>query len=213
MAEAPESKERSNPERKTRIVSDLIESFVGKNSILSVGLRDARFLRQFSWLAISTLAMASCSEPEQPRASYAPIAQIEQSFGRLVATANMPTPNQNGTGDRLGLFMDNTGTIWGIPLMYDEHGNLLGCAPPTLREAPITDKIPEGAPDIVGAYNEPTSWRGGTGSLELIFRDAQGTLRWQPLTGGDLKSGPICWAQTPPVQPLKYYRIARTDAK
>lgn len=157
---------------------------------------------------------ASCSrKPEQPKAAYVPIAQIEQSFGRLVTTANMPTPNQNGTGDRLGLFRDDTGTIWGIPLTYNEHGNLLGCAPPTLREAPITDKIPEDALDIVGAYNEPSGWRGGTGRLELIFRDAHGTLRWQPVTGDDLKSGPICWSQSPPVQPLKYYRIGRTDAK
>ena len=173
--------------------------------------------RTVLWVGLCGIAFflsASCRrQPERPRASYAPIAQIEQSFGRLVTTANMPTPNQNGTGDRLGFFRDDTGTIWGIPLTYNEQGNLLGCAPPTLREAPITDNIPGDPLEIVGAYNEPTGWRGGTGSLELILRDAHGTLRWQPVTGGDLKSGPICWSQSPPVQPLKYYRIARTDPK
>src|SRR6185436_7388440 len=72
---------------------------------------------------------AACGRKTEPKAVYAPIAQIEQSYGRLIATANMPTPDQNGTGDRLGLFRDDTGTIWGIPLIYDEGGKLLGCAP------------------------------------------------------------------------------------
>ena len=157
---------------------------------------------------------ASCRrQPERPRASYAPIPEIQQTFGRLFATSNLPTPDQNGTGDRLGLFRDDTDTLWGIPLTIDENGNILGCAPPGLRDAPVTDRYPSDAGQIVGVENAPTGWRGGTGRLELIFRDAHGTLKWQPVTGGDLKSGPICWSQSPPVQPLKYYRMARTDAK
>ena len=169
------------------------------------------------WLAvvllITILLSASCRrQPERPRASYAPIPEIEQTFGRLFATSNLPTPDQNGTGDRLGLFRDDTGTLWGIPLTIDDNGNILGCAPPGLRDAPVTDRYPSDAGQIVGVENAPTGWRGGTGRLELIFRDSHGTLKWQPVTGGDLKSGPICWSQSPPVQPLKYYRMARTDA-
>lgn len=157
---------------------------------------------------------ASCSrKPEQPKAAYAPIAQIEQSYGRLIATANMPTSDQNGTGDRLGLFRDDAGTIWGIPLTYDERGDLLGCAPPALREAPVTDHIPADALDIVGASNEPTGWRGGTGKLELLFRDTHGGLRWQAIAAGELKNGPLCWSQSPPVQPLPYYRLVKTGSK
>ena len=153
---------------------------------------------------------ASCSrKPEQPKAVYAPIAQIEQSYGRLIATANMPTPDQNGTGDRLGLFRDDTGTIWGIPLMYDEGGKLLGCAPPMLRDAPATDNIPADTLDIAGAFNEPSGWRGGTGKLELLFRDAGGGFHWQSITSGMMKAGSVCWSQSAPVQPLPYYRLIK----
>lgn len=160
------------------------------------------------------LLSASCSrKPEQPKAAYAPIAQIEQNYGRLIATANMPTPDQHGTGDRLGLFRDDTGTIWGIPLMYDEGGKLLGCAPPMLRDAPVTDKIPADTLDIVGASNEPSGWRGGTGKLELLFRDAGGGFHWQSITSGMIKAGPVCWSQSAPVQPLPYYRLIKANTK
>ena len=139
---------------------------------------------------------ASCSrKPEQPKAAYA------------------PTPDQNGTGDRLGLFRDDTGTIWGIPLMYDEGGNLLGCAPTTLRDAPVTDKIPADTLEIVGAANEPSGWRGGTGKLELLFRDTLGGFRWQSITSGTIRAGPLCWSQSTPVQPLPYYRLIKTNTK
>lgn len=166
------------------------------------------------FLLISLFLSASCSrKPEQPKAAYAPIAQVEQSYGRLIATANMPTPDQNGTGDRLGLFRDDTGTIWGIPLMRDEGGNLLGCAPQMLREAPVTDKIPAEALDIVGASNEPSGWRGGTGKLELLFRDARGGFHWQSITSGMIKAGPVCWSQSAPVQPLPYYRLIKANTQ
>ena len=168
------------------------------------------------WAAVLVtvlLLSAACRKLEQPKAAYAPIAQIEQSFGRLIATANMPTPDQNGTGDRLGLFRDDTGTIWGLPLMRDEGGNLLGCAPPMLRDAPVTDKIPADALDIVGASNEPSGWRGGTGKLELLFRDAQGGLHWQSIASGQIGTGPVCWSQSAPVQPLPYYRLIKANTR
>ena len=165
-------------------------------------------------LVIVFFLSASCKrKPEQPKAAYAPIAQIEQSYGRLIATANMPTPDQNGTGDRLGLFRDDAGTIWGIPLMHDERGNLSGCAPPALRDAPVTDKIPEDTLDIVGASNEPSGWRGGTGKLELLFRDVQGGLHWQSIASGEIRTGPVCWSQSAPVQPLPYYRLIKANTK
>lgn len=161
-------------------------------------------------LSVCLSLFASCSrKPERPKATYVPIAQIELTYGRLVATANMPTPDQNGTGDRLGLFRDDAGTIWGIPLMYDQGGSLLGCAPSTLHEAPVTDNLPADAPEIVGASNEPSGWRGGTGKLELTFRDSHGGFHRQSIASGELKSGPVCWSQSAPVQPLPYYRLAK----
>lgn len=166
------------------------------------------------FLLISLFLSAACSrKPEQPKAAYAPVAQIELSYGRLIATANMPTPDQNGTGDRLGLFRDDAGTIWGIPLMYDEGGSLLGCAPSTLREAPVTGNIPADALEIVGASNEPSGWRGGTGKLELLFRDSQGGFHRQSVASAELKNGSVCWSQSAPVQPLPYYRLSKTGSR
>ena len=55
------------------------------------------------------LLSASCggeSRSEQPRAAYTSIAQLQQTYGRLVTVSNSPTLDQNGTGDRLGLFRD-----------------------------------------------------------------------------------------------------------
>ncbi len=93
-----------------------------------------------SWIILGTIILliaASGCQPERPRVAYGvPVAQLEQSYGRLITASNMPTPDQNGTGDRLGLFRDDSGTIWGIPLTIGENGSVIGCAPHTLREAP-----------------------------------------------------------------------------
>jgi hypothetical protein len=68
---------------------------------------------------------------------------------------------------------------------------------------------------VIGSTNEPTGWRGGTGDLELVLRDKQGTIRWQAVRGGDLPGGPACWApEIPgPPQQLHYYRLAPKPAK
>jgi hypothetical protein len=134
---------------------------------------------------------------------------LEHSYGRLITAANAPTPGQNGTGDRLGLFRDESGTIWGIPLTVGDDGSVLGCAPPALREAPVSDTLPSDAVEIVGAANEPTGWRGGTGKLEVLLRDVHGGLRWHSVAAAEIKTGPVCWSQSPPVQPLKYYRLVK----
>jgi hypothetical protein len=74
-------------------------------------LRAVGMLLAWSVLVTAILLTASCSQPEQPRASYVPIAQLEQSYGRLITVSNEPTPGQHGTGDRLGLFRDEGGTV------------------------------------------------------------------------------------------------------
>lgn len=158
-------------------------------------------------MIIVVIASAGC-EPERQRADYnVSVAQLEQSFGRLVTVSNMPTPDQNGTGDRMGLFRDESGTFWGIPLTIAENGSVVGCAPPALREAPVSDRLPVNTAEIVGAANEPNGWRGGTGKLELLLRDAQGGLRWHGVEAIEIKTDPVCWSQSSPVQPLKHYRL------
>jgi hypothetical protein len=164
------------------------------------------------YLLIATLPVASCNAPKQPRAPYVAISQLEQSYGRLITVSKAPTPQQHGTGDRLGLFRDDSGTVWGIPLTIADNGDVLGCAPPLLREFAISDTLPADAVDIIGAANEPSGWRGGTGKLELLLRDARGELRWHSVAAAEVKTGPVCWSQSPPEQPLKYYRLARANA-
>lgn len=158
------------------------------------------------------LLFVSCNSPKQPHAGYVPLSQLEQSYGRLITVSNAPTPDQHGTGDRLGIFQDSEGTIWGIPLTVADNGDLLGCAPPMLREFAVTDTLPADAVDIIGAVNQPSGWRGGTGKLELLVRHAQGGLRLHSVASGEVKTGPVCWSQSPPEEPLRYYRLTKANA-
>ena len=160
------------------------------------------------------LLFVSCNPAKQPHAAYVPVSQLEHSYGRLITVSNAPTQVQHGTGDRLGIFRDSSGTVWGIPLTIADNGDLLGCAPPMLREFAVTDTLPFDAVDIVGAVNQPSGWRGGTGNLELLIRDAQGGLRLHSVASAEVNTGPVCWSQSPPEQPLRYYRIIRaTEVK
>jgi hypothetical protein len=174
-------------------------------------VRCERRLFTASTLAIAILLLSACHDREQPRVDYVPLTQIEQSYGQLITVSNAPTPNQNGTGDRLGLFRDKDGTIWGIPLTENNDRGVLGCAPPNLKELPITDTLPADV-EIVGAANEPTAWRGGTGKLELLLRDSAGTLRWHPVAAAEVKNGPVCWSQSEPVQTHRYYRLVKAGS-
>ena len=163
-------------------------------------------------LCVSCNGDGGGSDPARARAAYTPINQLEQTYGRLITVSNAPTPDQNGTGDRIGLFRDDAGTIWGIPLAIGEDGSTLGCAPPPLRELAVSDTLPADASEIVGASNTPTGWRGGTGKLELLLRDAGGNLRWHPVSDAEIKAGQVCWSQSPPEQPLKHYRLVKAGA-
>lgn len=161
------------------------------------------------WLAVVAVMCIACStHKDRPRAPYVPLTEIETYFGPLVTAGNHPTANQMGTGDRLGLFRDSAGTIWGLPLTIADNGNVLVCAPNTIRDAPVTDHYPAGA-TVIGATNEPTGWRGGTGDLELLLRAAQGKIEWHTVKGSHIAEGPVCWAQDPPgpKQLLLYYRL------
>jgi hypothetical protein len=163
-----------------------------------------------AWAALA-ISAASCGRPAPPRASYVPVAELEAVYGPLFATANHPTPNQYGTGDRLGLFRDGTGTVWGLPLAMAGDGAVLGCAPPGLRDAPVTDTLPVRSEDLIGGTNAPTGWRGGTGELELVFRNKSGQVEWRAVKSSALATGPVCWAQEPPgpQQRLEYYRLTQ----
>ena len=163
------------------------------------------------WLALAgAVALGGCSTPRNaPRADYVPLAELEATYGQLITAGNHPTRDQNGTGDRIGIFRDSTGTIWGLPLNVASGGAVLGCAPAGLRDAKVTDTYPADA-TILGATNAPTGWRGGTGQLELLMRGPRGDTQWRAVTGGQVASGPVCWAQESPGPPmaLEYYRLA-----
>jgi len=165
-------------------------------------------------LVFVVLFTACARHKDRPRAPYVSLNEIENVFGPLVTAGNHPTADQMGTGDRLGLFRDSAGTIWGLPLTIADNGSVLICAPSTLRDAPITDHYPAGA-TVIGATNEPTGWRGGTGKLELLLRDGQGKIEWRTVNGAHVDVGPVCWAQESPgpKQLLLYYRLAPAEGK
>ena len=152
-----------------------------------------------SVIAAVAITGAGCGErPLPPRAPYVPVKELEGLYGRLITAANHPTPDQHGTGERIGLFREHAGTAWGLPLATSADGTVLGCALPALSK------------DIVGATNAPTGWRGGTGQLELVFRDKSGEVHCRTVASGALTAGAQCWAQEPPgpTQRLEYYRLA-----
>ena len=139
------------------------------------------------WVTAIAVILTACSaHKDRPRASYVPLAELEAVYGPLITAGNHPTGDQSGTGDRLGLFRDAGGTIWGLPVAIMADGTVVGCT------------------------NEPTGWRGGTGKLELLLRDAHGNIQWRAVNGSHIDAGPVCWAQDPPgpKQRLLYYRLA-----
>ena len=165
--------------------------------------------RSPQWLALLPWLIAACGSRERPQAQYIPVAELEKVYGPIVTAGNHPTGDQNGTGERLGFFRDADGTIWGLPIVIANDGQVLGCAPPGLHDANITDNYPAGAA-IIGASNAPTGHRGGTGTLELVLRDERGNVSWQPVKSAHTPAGPVCRAQVPPgpLQDLGYYRLA-----
>ncbi len=159
--------------------------------------------------AMAAASLWACGTRHEPaRAPYIPLTDAERSFGKLITAGNHPSQQQSGTGERLGLFQDADGSVWGLPLIVANGGAILACAPPELRDAKATDTFPSGS-TIVGATNAPTGWRGGTGDLELLMRNADGLIHWQTVHGAQLANGPACWAADAPGPPqqLSYYRI------
>jgi hypothetical protein len=160
------------------------------------------------WLCF--LLLTGCGQaPEASHAPFETLGALQARFGPLVTTGNHPTPDQHGTGDRIGFFRGQDGTVWGLPLSLRQDGGLIGCAPAALADAAVTDEV-ESAATLIGSANEPTGWRGGTGKLELVLRKLNGDVYVHGVSGGKLPHGPSCWAQLPPgpVQELFYYRIA-----
>jgi hypothetical protein len=161
-------------------------------------------------IAIAAMTLTGCGGRSAPeRAPYVPIAAAEGIYGTLITAGNHPTPDQHGTGERIGLFRNASGEVWGLPLMVAASGGVLACAPPMVRNGHVTGTFPAGS-TIIGSTNEPTGWRGGTGNLELLLRDARGNIRWQAVSGAPFAAaGPACLAPESPGPPqrLQYYRL------
>lgn len=158
-------------------------------------------------LVAAAAGLSACATHDHTRA-FLPIDQVEAVYGPLIAAANHPTLDQHGTGERIGLFEDAQGTVWGLPLLV-EKGSVLACASSELRDASVTDTVTTGS-TLIGSTNVPTGWRGGTGDLELLLRDARGGIHVQLVHGAEPPGGPLCWAPDSPgpAQPLRYYRVA-----
>jgi hypothetical protein len=85
------------------------------------------------------MLLTACGPEKRPRARSVPLAELEKTYGTILTAGNHPTGDQGGTGDRLGMFRDAAGTIWGLPLIIASDGEVLGCVPSELKELEITD--------------------------------------------------------------------------
>ena len=96
------------------------------------------------WIALAfAVAVAACTRyREAPRALFVAITVLESQYGHISIAGNHPTENQRGTGDRIGLFRDRDGTIWGLPLMIASNGGAFVCVPPGLQHARSRILIP-----------------------------------------------------------------------
>jgi hypothetical protein len=163
-------------------------------------------------LIFLTALLSACEKEPTPPSTYKISAEdLEKRFGEIIEVANIPTPDQHGTGDKMGLFRDKNDTIWGVPVSVGENQSLIGCAPPELETAKVSDTLPSDTVKIVGATNEPTAWRGGTGELKLLLRISQNKLRWHTVKAVSLETDSVCWSKSEPVQPLKFYRLVIAD--
>jgi len=168
-----------------------------------------RRMYRFAIVVGIAVAFTSCSRHHDPaQAPYLPLTEVQATYGQLITAGNHPTPDQNGTGERVGLFREVHGTVWGLPVTVADGGAVFACAPPALHDQKVTDTFPSGS-TVIGSTNEPTGWRGGTGRLEILLRDASGGVRWQAVRGGEVASGPLCWVPQSPGLPqqLHYYRL------
>jgi len=86
------------------------------------------------------MMFVSCGrhDPKRPRAAYLPLAQFETVWPPDYSR-KPPYAGPEWTGDRVGLFLDASGAVWGLPLAVENGGEVLGCAPNELRRARVTD--------------------------------------------------------------------------
>src|ERR1700723_226196 len=81
----------------------------------------------------------SCGGRREEPAAYLPVTDVESVYGKLITAGNHPTPNQNGTGERVGLFEGADGTVWGFPLVPGTNRTVLACAPSLVQKEAVTD--------------------------------------------------------------------------
>jgi hypothetical protein len=161
----------------------------------------------FSFIFL-TVFLSACEKDPPPPSTYKISAEeLEKRFGHIIEVANIPTPDQHGTGDKMGLFRDKDDTVWGVPVSVGENQSLVGCAPPELEKVQVSDTLPSDTVEIVGATNEPTDWRGGTGELKLLLRTSQNKLRWHTVKSISLETDSVCWSKSEPIQALEFYRL------
>src|SRR5437763_12839041 len=84
--------------------------------------------------------VVSCARSSAATANFVATAMpsVHHTTTRMASElTRRDTSDQNGTGDRLGLFRDAENTIWGLPLIIANDGQVLGCAPAGVRDARI----------------------------------------------------------------------------
>jgi len=79
------------------------------------------------------------SRPEAPARRVLAPRSIRDCIWPPDYSRKPPYAGPEWTGDRVGLFLDASGAVWGLPLAVENGGEVLGCAPNELRRARVTD--------------------------------------------------------------------------
>jgi hypothetical protein len=92
--------------------------------------------------------------------------------------------------------------------MITSNGAVFVCVPPWLHHAKVTDTYPADA-IVIGATNQPTGHREGTGKLELVMRGPNDETKLLGVNAGEMADEAVCWSRNMPLEtrPLQYYRL------
>jgi hypothetical protein len=63
---------------------------------------------------------------------------------------------------------------------------------------------------VIGATNQPTGHREGTGKLELVMQGPNDEIKLLGVNAGEMADEAVCWSRNMPLEarPLQYYRLA-----
>jgi hypothetical protein len=83
--------------------------------------------------------------------------------------------------------------------MITSNGAVLVCVPPGLHYTKVTDTYPADA-RVIGATNQPTGHREGTGKLELVMQGPNDEIKLLGVNAGEMADEAVCWSRNMPLE-------------